>query len=160
MHQHVQGGLSNLCHVSSISIESDSPLAWHTSTAPALCNCTCVNVLVCCNCCRMITSGVAGLLCLGAFCFLQTFISVYRGRLVSTAQPQAHVQQRQRSDYACSAAQQHADCTATAACPTKPLIQHICCTAAVSSSRHQTSCIHWRWHCQVLVSTLAVQHSI
>ncbi|WIA30966.1 hypothetical protein OEZ86_001014 [Tetradesmus obliquus] len=31
----------------------------------------------------MITSGVAGVFCLAAFCFLQTFISVYRGRLLS-----------------------------------------------------------------------------
>eukprot|EP00882_Tetradesmus_deserticola_P022184 GHRQ01024076.1.p3 GENE.GHRQ01024076.1~~GHRQ01024076.1.p3 ORF type:complete len:112 (+),score=13.19 GHRQ01024076.1:752-1087(+) len=41
----------------------------------------------------MITSGVAGLLCLAAFCFLQTFVSVYRGRLVSRSLPQACVQQ-------------------------------------------------------------------
>jgi hypothetical protein len=47
-----------------------------------------LTVVVCCNCCRMITSGVAGLLCLAAFCFLQTFISVYRGRLVSAAELQ------------------------------------------------------------------------
>lgn len=49
----------------------------------AACNNGCASTCSCCNCCRMITSGVAGVLCLAAFCFLQTFISVYRGRLVS-----------------------------------------------------------------------------
>ncbi len=30
----------------------------------------------------MLTSGLGGLLCLGAFCFLQPFICIYRARLV------------------------------------------------------------------------------
>jgi hypothetical protein len=160
MHQHVQGGLSDLRHVSSIRSKGSYALAWHVSTALAVCKCKCVNVHVCCNCCRMITSGVAGLLCLGAFCFLQTFISVYRGRLVSTAQLQTHVhvQQCQRSADVYSMAQQHASCSAvTAACPAEPLIQSIWCIAAVSSSGNQASCIHWRRHCQILVSLLATR---
>lgn len=39
--------------------------------------------LVACPACSMITCGLGGVLCIAAFCFLQTFVSVYKGRLVS-----------------------------------------------------------------------------
>ncbi len=31
----------------------------------------------------MVTSSVVGVICVAAFCFLQSFVSVYRSRLVS-----------------------------------------------------------------------------
>lgn len=89
-----------------------------------------------CSVCRMITSGVAGLLCLAAFCVLQTFVSVYRGRLVG------HTLNLQSP--ACKENPQlmHTFC----------LMVHLCTAAAVSPSGHQAPNLYRQRHRQVFVS--------
>jgi hypothetical protein len=44
--------------------------------------------------CRMWTTAAVGALCLAVFCWGQSFVSVYRGRMVSEIRSQAQQQQQ------------------------------------------------------------------